>query len=70
GVDVEILVGETGAERSLTVIGAGEQVEVGTTPGISVRFLVKPVDELSDVTRGAARIEVPQGSICRVPIHE
>ncbi len=65
-VTIEISEGPEGQERLVGSIAAGSQVEVDASPGTPVRYSAATADPA--YASGGAILEVPAGSICRIPI--
>lgn len=65
-VTLEVLQGQPGQEVELLTLEPGAQGSVEVEPGLQQRYAARA--DAPGYTGGAAVIEVPQGSTCRVPI--
>jgi hypothetical protein len=63
---IEMLRGEPGEEEFVVALAPGAQSTVETPAGVPVRYYASTQAE--GYTGGGARIEVPAGNACRVPI--
>ncbi len=65
---IDVLEGPQGQETYRMSLDPGQQGTLSTQPGVPVRFAVRAL--VAGYSGGGATLEVPAGSVCRVPIGE